>query len=175
MRKTKDISKYDLEWQLYRISLKRLPSLEAKVQAAVDFLKDHPTQADNERVINYLEGLSMAYRGDVRKKILDVAETLKEEEYTTHNRFDFNPPLLINGNPNKGIKPKYTKAEFDSLAKALIKDLLQRSKGWGSYHHPEHEEFLQKLITYMGDKEAQAKVNELFNIHDGSGGYKGVY
>lgn len=148
MRKTSDISKYDLDWQMRRVSLKSLPSVDAKVKSAIAFLRDHPTQADNERVRNYLEGLAMAYKGDVRDAINAVADSLEGKKYKVYNRLDFNPG-------------DYSSEDI----KILIKDLLQRSKVWLSkgYHHKEHEKFLWDLIKYSKDKAAAAKFQKMLD------------
>ena len=67
MKKTKDITKYDIHWQVRRVSFKLLKNYKEKVDSAIDYFNNNLNRADRERILNYLEGLSMAYKNEDRK------------------------------------------------------------------------------------------------------------
>lgn len=157
MKKSADISKYDIHWQVFRVGLKKLSTMEDKVEAAASYLEDHPNRADKERVLNYLEGLSMAYTGDDRKFVIDTKVSLSAMEVSGANETstDFS---------------EYDDAELLAVAK----DLTTRSKKWlkKGYVHKEQMDFVLRLWDYLGhqDKVAQLeadirKAEQMPNTH----------
>jgi hypothetical protein len=136
LKKSKDISKFDIDWQMFRLSLKKLPSYLDKMEAAADYLLSHKDKATKERVLNYLEGLSLAYKGSERQNIVDLMSDFKELEVTSDN-------------PKSSDFNKYDKKSLTALAR----DLWIRTKKWldKGYRHEEQIEFLRQLYTYVGD------------------------
>lgn len=62
MRKSKDISKYNLDWQVVRVLAKDFKSVEEKCAWVRNFFDNYACKANWERVVNYLEGLHHGYR-----------------------------------------------------------------------------------------------------------------
>lgn len=63
MKKTKNISKYDFNWQIVRFTAKsQLSDLNDKLMLVNDFFDNNPTIENRERVINWLEGLALGYK-----------------------------------------------------------------------------------------------------------------
>lgn len=144
--KSKDISKFDLDWQVFRVSLKKLKTVDEKLQAVLDFYEQHLNRADRERILNYLEGLSLAYSGKDRKFIEEFASTLEEIKYSKNNRLTFDPE-------------KYSIKEL----KAVAQDLFVRTKKWllKGYRHEEQINFLRKLLVYCKDNTKLKELEEL--------------
>ena len=141
--KSKDISKYDLDWQVFRVSLKKLSDIDSKLEAVFEFFESHLNIADRERILNYLEGLAIAYKDDDRQTIRDFAADLAQISVSPENRISFDPS-------------KYSKVELMGLAK----DLLVRTKKWllKGYRHEEQINFLRRLLVYCKD---EARLNDL--------------
>lgn len=79
MKKTKGISKYHLDWQVLRAAkLKPLKTVDEKIQIATEFLFENPSRQRAERVINYLEGLAMGYRGKNEEAVEKIEQALIE-------------------------------------------------------------------------------------------------
>ena len=67
MQKSKDISKYDIHWQIVRVQAKKYKDISSKINYVLDFYSNHKTLDNHERIMNWLEGLAMGYR-DVHTK-----------------------------------------------------------------------------------------------------------
>lgn len=136
--KTDVINKFDLKWQVFRVNLKSLKTFEEKTEAVVEFLKANPTRGTKARVLNYLEGLSMAYRDSDRAFILSIKKEL--ESFPVSESIDFVPNNY----------EKFTRTELHKLAK----DLFIRTKKWllKGYRHEDQISFLKGLLIYLKDK-----------------------
>ena len=136
MKKSKDISKFDVDWQVFRVGLKDLKTHMDKAEAAADFLLSHRDRASKERVLNFMQGLSLAYSGQDREDIVSLASVLDTLEVSDANiaSSDFST---------------HPKASLQKLAK----DLFLRTKKWlqKGYRHEEQIAFLERLIDYLGD------------------------
>lgn len=148
MRKSKDITKYDIDWQVLRVSLKSLPDYKAKCQAAMNFLIHNSNRGDQERVRNYLEGLSMAYKDKDRAYILDTATSAADHHVanTVRTSLDFS---------------KFTDKELTVTAK----DNMVRAKAYlkKGYRHTELIHFLTELYKYLKDTKALETLETLVN------------
>jgi hypothetical protein len=146
MKKTKGITKFDLDWQVYRVGLKSYKTYQEKCEKAKSYLMMNLNVADKERVLNYLEGLSMAYRALDRKYILDIKESLHNLDVTDENKFSFD-------------LSKYTEKELKSTAN----DNFTRCKKFllKGYRHNELIEFLNKIYSYLDLKEKQKEMKEM--------------
>lgn len=69
MRKTKDISKYNLDWQVTRVQCKDLKTVESKVEHVLLFLSTYRSNQNRERVVNYLEGLALGYKNTNKEAV----------------------------------------------------------------------------------------------------------
>lgn len=134
MKKSQGISKYDIDWQVFRVSLKKLKSHIDKVETVAQYLIDHPTTGNRERILNYLEGLSMAYKEPKRAEILQIKDDLSSY------------PVVEDNSASE---------EFDNYSDEelypVIKDLQARNNKWlaKGYRHDEQIAFLKKLFTYL--------------------------
>lgn len=146
MRKSKDISKYDLNWQIFRVSLKKLKTVQEKIYAAENYLIKNCNKADKERVLNYLEGLSMSYtderRDIVKSKFNDLLLMEVSEENNTSTNFD-----------------EYSKEELNGL----MKDLMIRTKNWlaNGYNNKELNDFILSIAIYLNSTNI---INQLDNL-----------
>ena len=137
------ISKFDIGWQVLRVSLKKLPSYIDKLNAVFEYLLAHRNKADKERVLNYLEGLAMAYRGEDRKAILGIRQGLlgtevSEETPTNQDLSGYDQQTLLR----------------------VAADLMVRNKKWllKGYRHEEQITFIRKILEHLG---AISKLAEL--------------
>jgi len=142
MRKSKDITKFDIEWQIKRVSLKSYKTYIEKCDVAADYLMKNKNIADRERVLNYLEGLSMAYKNADRKYILDFKDELAKIEVTAENKCNVN----LN---------EFSHKELTSVGK----DLMVRAKGWLKDGY--RLNFLTRVLEATNDTKRLNQLNEL--------------
>ena len=137
MKKTTDISKFDLGWQVKRIELKQMGNVQSKILEACQYLDKHRNRADLERVANYLEGLSMAY-------------TKKPHPYARIKAAYGAVITTPVTNDNPCVTSDYTRYNRRSLH-LLALDLFARTKKWAlkGYIHNEQVEFLGNLLAYL--------------------------
>ena len=146
MKKTKEITKFELDWQVFRVSLKKYKTYQEKCEKAKSYLIKNSNIADKERVLNYLEGLSMAYRDLNRKYILDIKESLHNFDVTDENKFSFD-------------LSKYTEKDLRSTANdnfARCKKFLLKG-----YRHNELIDFLNKIYSHLDLKEKREELELL--------------
>lgn len=149
---------------MLRVSLKALP-FEDKLTTTINFLGNNPNRAMKERVLNYLQGLSMAYKGESRAQVKEVYDELL--------KFDVD-----------SISPDASQ-DFKSYSeKGLLKvaqDLMVRTTKWlrKGYNHVDQNTFIMNLLnhlikTYRSEKANQLKIklenlikesNSLTNTH----------
>lgn len=137
MRKSKNITKFDVEWQIIRSSIKgQKTSFDEKIEKALDYLERKKSIDAKERVMNWLEGLRMGYKAsksfekikvidDLLGKIKERKMDLKEDEITS---VDWVEEL----------------SKFDASSKLkLWKDLYTRNAKWlkNGYLNEELNEF----------------------------------
>lgn len=146
MRKSKDITKFDIEWQIKRVSLKSYKTYIEKCDVAATYLMKNKNIADRERVLNYLEGLSMAYKNADRKYILDFKDELAKIEVSAENKCNVN----LN---------EFSHNELSSVGK----DLMIRAKGWlkDGYRNEELLNFLTRVLEATNDTKRLNQLNEL--------------
>ena len=150
MHKSKHISKFDIDWQVFRVSLKDLSSYEQKCDKVEHYLIANNNIADQERVINYLEGLSMAYNGTSRQYILDIKNKLLHLEVTDENKF------------NQDV----TKYDKTALVKTAQDNFIRCKKYLSNgYRHQELIGFLKLIYEYLGN---HSKLDQLDNLIDQS-------
>lgn len=146
MRKSKDITKFDIEWQIKRVSLKSYKTYIEKCDVAAAYLMKNKNIADRERVLNYLEGLSMAYKNADRKYILDFKDELAKIEVSAENKCN----VHLN---------EFSHNELSSVGK----DLMIRAKGWlkDGYRNEELLNFLTRVLEATNDTKRLNQLNEL--------------
>lgn len=152
---TNKVYKYDIDWQITRANLKKIKSIEAKLTFAMEFLRNHSTQLNKDRVLNWAEGLRIALREDYDRA--QVTSFKKEVS-------DFSP--LITGDltrqPNKESFNKYTQQDRFNL----FRDLLVRAKKWLSkgYVNEEFDKFMKALIESLNDYDKAKDSLEAYKV-----------
>ena len=150
MKKSKDITKYNLKWQIVRSQIKGSSVLlDQKLKKVNDYFDSEKTIDAYERVLNYLEGLQLGYKG----KVPDAVDLIQKEidKYRQMNTDD----LLKE--PDGFITFKdASKYDFDTRY-TLWKDLFLRNKKWlqNGYHQKEINDFmdvLNNLFQQNGEK-----------------------
>jgi len=144
--KSSDISKFDIDWQVFRVSLKQLPTAIDKSTAAINYLSNHFNRADKERVLNYLQGLAIAYKGQDRLDVEEAIDQLKPLKVSEDN------PLSLNFS-------KYDRKTLLNVAR----DLMVRTKKWllKGYRHEEQIAFVEGILDYIGADDIREELNRL--------------
>lgn len=144
--KSADVSKFDIDWQVFRVGLKKQPTYINKTADASEYLISHPNRADRERVLNYLDGLALAYKGHERQYIADIREDLAQLE-------------VSDDNPCSVDFKKYDKKTLLAVAR----DLMSRTSKWlrKGYRHEEQIAFLKDLLEYIEATNIQDELSEL--------------
>lgn len=149
MKKSKDITKYNIKWQLLRLSLKG-PSISMpnKIKYANRYFDSEKTIDAYERVLNYLEGLQMGYRyrnPDAANRIqqeidrycsMDTQSLLKEpngfitfedaSEYSYTDRHNLWVDLFIRN--KKWLERGYFQKEINDFMDVLYKLFTHRKE-----------------------------------------------
>jgi hypothetical protein len=146
MRKSKDISKYDIHWQVRRVQLKQLKTIEEKCLSAESYLTENLNVADKERVLNYLEGLSMAYKGDKRQYILEYRDTLLDVSVSDYNKCDLNFDMYTSHQLQHTANDNWTRCR-NYLTKG--------------YRHNELICFTKAIYTYLNDTKKLKQLDKL--------------
>lgn len=147
MKKSENITKYSVKWQLLRASIKGgKTSFEVKLDKVLFYLREEGTIDAWERVYNFLEGLQRGYVSsgdDLKINIIEEAlQVLKLEK--TNIKEVLSEVCEIKLLMNTSFSDRY----------CLYKDLYLRSKKWleGGYIHKEQEAFIDKLIDIFNTK-----------------------
>jgi hypothetical protein len=138
MRKSVTISKYEIEWQILRSSLKGKfnDNLELKLEKVFDYYNQTSTLDRWERVVNWLEGFQRAIKDLIKRQRIQEEINFykslqpKEEKSLTIQEQDFK---------------KYSLKERVDL----WKDLFNTNKKWlmNGYFHKECNLFLDSLFS----------------------------
>lgn len=137
MRKTKDVSKYNLKWQLLRVQNKRTKVLDDKLNNVINFYNENKNYPTWERLYNYLEGLILGYK-DLYSKV-KIRDCMK---YLELNK--------VNDMTDSDISIKEV-AIKDLIY--LYLDLYKRNEKWLSknYRNEELNDFLTILYNTIDD------------------------
>lgn len=138
MKKSKNISKYDLEWQVIRAKIKGSKvSLEDKIKSARRYYKATRTMDRWERVVNWLEGLERGYRGRNQE---NVERIRIEIDAFKHVKDSVKSVLPLDVEKQEILLQKVSISDL----KVLWKDLFIRNKKWlqGGYVNKELNDFM---------------------------------
>lgn len=140
MKKSKDITKYNLKWQMVRSKIKGSgTTLEDKINSVNQYFKQEKTKDAHERVLNYLEGLQLGYKGK-NQEAVDKIET----EIVKYRSIDKeNLPKESNSFINFKEAINYS---FDERYN-LWRDLFMRNEKWlqKGYLQKEINDFMDVL------------------------------
>jgi hypothetical protein len=171
--KSKDITKYDPAWQMTRVEVKGSnTSIPDKLRIVDDFFRKNRTVDNQERVLNWLDGL---WKGIKRTATPEIEENINNARVLWLN---------IRNLPKEQPKtPEETREILLTypLSKRLLlwKDLYARTKGWGSYLHKEQDAFMKVLASTIQPQDFKAGTsfadyNKMVE-NPGEGNWKGVY
>lgn len=145
MQKSKDITKYNIHWQIARVQAKKFKDVSLKLNYILNFYSAHKTADNHERIMNWLEGLAMGYR-DVHTKAKILGTKLLFEKSTIKE------PLLTADNMQAHIQTEAIHYN-PILIKECFTDNFNRFKKWANegYIHEELYEFTYGLLKYLYD------------------------
>lgn len=145
MRKSENITKYNLAWQLLRVSIKGSKiDYDEKIEKVVIYFEQKKCLQRYERVYNYLEGLYRGYKAARRSdKMLVIDATL------TYLRAQ--KPHLKMVEEEADNWDCLSDKEMKKIGVMLYKDLHHRGKRWleNGYTHTEQEAFMDKLYNAL--------------------------
>ena len=166
MHKTEGITKYNLEWQLVRSSIKGSKvKLEDKLTAALKYYESTKSYDRWERVYNWLEGLWRGYKAannlEAMARIADMMDTFDAWKDAAVNRGAL--PT------NRIIDAQLLRTAGDNELIGLWNDLFRTNEGWlkKGYYHVECNEFMDFMYDRrlqhltIKDRYSYEKLNEL--------------
>lgn len=140
MKKSKDITKYNLKWQIVRSSIKGPSvSLEEKINAVNTYFNSEKTKDAYERVLNWLEGLQLGYKGKPQDAVDKIEAEIKNYEA-------MNTASLLKSSDEFITFKDAIQYSFEDRY-VLWKDLFNRNKKWlqKGYHQKEINDFMDVL------------------------------
>jgi hypothetical protein len=157
MKKSKDITKYNLKWQMVRAGIKgtSIP-LEAKIKSVNDYFNEEKTKDAHERVLNYLEGLQLGYKGK-NQEAVDRIDT-EIVKYRAINK----DALLKERDSFINLKDA-VKYSFEDRHR-LWKDLFTRNRKWleKGYFQKEINDFMDVLYSLF--KQNNEEVSKAYSF-----------
>ena len=171
MKKSKDITKYNLKWQMIRASIKGSDTtLEEKLAKVNSYFNEEKTIDAYERVLNYLEGLQMGYKGKDpdavniiqgeidRYHSINTSELTKEQngfitfedatKYSFKDRYNLWRDLFIRN--KKWLEKGYIQKEINDFMDILYRLFKQNNEELDRAYSYEK---LQQLRKEAGTKE----------------------
>lgn len=143
MQKSKDITKYNVHWQVVRVQAKKYKDVDSKLNYVLNFYKAHKTLDNHERIMNWIEGLAMGYK--------DLSTKAKINSYKElFDKSTIKEPI-INVDKIQDQAYKDSKLYNQILIKECFNDNYNRFKKWASegYIHEELYEFTYGLLRYL--------------------------
>lgn len=142
--KTTGISKYDIHWQIVRVSLKGKfnTDVSKKIGIAVKYFLENPNKSRRERVLNWLQGLEKGFKDSYVKVSLKVCiDSFSSRPYNE----ELEPTA---DSPEDFAQYKQSQLYY------LYLDLFKTNKNWleKGYFHKECNAFLDKLIEAIGEE-----------------------
>jgi len=148
MKKTAGITKYELQWQLIRASIKgQGTNLEGKLGEACAYFLETKKYDRWERVYNWLEGLLRGYKAAKD----DISINIINEELFAYRKWKEDGTVLYKGDNDYGLNEE-SEAERLIIAPirsvvVLWKDLYKTNSKWleKGYNHKECNAFMDWL------------------------------
>lgn len=157
MKKTKNITKYDLQWQLLRVSVKGSKvSIEEKLSRTRAYFVENHSYCRWERVYNWLEGLERGYKNKGDQKTLFL---IKEE-------FSFYKDQKQNTREVQDRGWSIENVDSKDLV-LLCKDLFKTNEKWLSngYFHEECNSFLDSLFNEIKKRGVEFLLGEKYQFY----------
>lgn len=148
MRKTADITKYNLKWQLVRVAARQHKDVRDKVATALAYFEQDTNRHSYERVVNWLEGLHMGYRRS-SKEACDYIDNVIEQVKAVE--------VVLEGDTEVDIR-----TVDSALLLRVYKDLYARGWKWleKGYVHEEHENFIDNVAFELKQRSVATKHDE---------------
>jgi hypothetical protein len=170
MKKSKDITKYNIHWQILRAKLKNVKNVNEKLTQASIFFQKNKTQDNWERVVNWLEGLAKGYKAAGNQ--MAIQQIIEEIE-----RYGESYNLLKEKNEISSIE-EIKQYSINDLQKLWV-DLFKRNEKWlkNGYVETEINNFMYNLYSsceeiafkprysYIKLQELQSKAKNKKNTH----------
>jgi len=168
MKKSKEVTKYEPQWQVIRSIVKGSfnNDLEYKFSLVYDYFKETNSYDRWERVYNWTEGLLRGFKDDFNRMFL--AEKL---DFLNELKPDKN---YIITEVNYDILNNYS----DEVKIKLYKDLVKRSSDWlkEGYANKELNDFINILLLYIKDQDKIIKdINKIEKFREEAKLIKNTY
>jgi hypothetical protein len=163
MRKSKDITKYNADWQIVRSSIKGSKfSLEEKLSKVKKYFDYNRSEDRWERCVNWCEGLIMGYKASKNLDAIDriIKEIDSYDDRSLYNKEDSN----VNNNT---LLREYS---YDERL-VLWKDMYRTNTKWlkKGYYHKECNEFMDDMVNiFMKNREDIWRFDILLEIREES-------
>ena len=162
MRKSKNITKYNADWQIVRSSIKGSKfSLEEKLYKVWNYFSSNESEDRWERCVNWCEGLIMGYKAS---KNADAINRIMEEIESYGDRSLYNREV---SEDNNLLLEKYDYSE----RLLLWKDLYKTNTKWlkKGYYHKECNEFMDDMVNvFMRNREDIWRFDNLLELREES-------
>ena len=149
--KSKDISKYNLAWQVVRVEARDFASVSEKLEHVQNFLDAHANKQNFERVLNWAEGLKRGYKRSNEFAYMVCENYIHELK-------------AVEGCYQSGVDTQVQLSEYTSAQlHKLYNDLKKRSLKWlsGGYIHKEQEDFIDSLAHELQARGVYVNHNQL--------------
>lgn len=163
MRKTTGVTKYEVEWQVLRVSLKGSlnnseEELLFKISRAFDYFEKNKIYERWERVFNWLEGLSRGFHAKETSLIEVIQGKLNEFK-------NYKPDLVFSEVLYNS--EKILKCDKD-LLRLLWVDLFRMNKKWllRGYFHKECNDFMDLIYNHLEECSLTPKQKELSGLRE---------
>jgi hypothetical protein len=147
MKKSKNITKYEPQWQITRAALKGKynDNLEYKFSFVDNYFKQTLSFDRWERIYNWTEGLQKGFKNRDAEKVaflegkLEYLQGLKPNENNVDCNIDYD----------------ILEQHEDKARVALFKDLVKRNIVWlkGGYYNVELNDFIDIVFSYIIDSD----------------------
>jgi len=140
MRKSKDITKYNADWQIVRSSIKGSKfSLDEKLSKVKSYFDNNRSEDRWERCVNWCEGLIMGYKAaknvDAINRVMEEIESYGDRSlYGKEDSNIDNKELLLNYSYDERL--------------VLWKDMYKTNTKWlkKGYYHKECNDFMDDMV-----------------------------
>lgn len=172
MRKSKDISKYEIEWQVLRSSLKGKlnDDIETKLSKAECYFEKTFSSDRHERVLNWMEGLLMGFKATGKSPSLLVEQILYYKSMD-----NLRPALAIDIQQQEEVLDLFSDEEIVNL----WTDLCKTNEKWlkKGYFHKECNAFLDWLYSRKKNilNKCRFSYNDLLSLRNNSRGVKNTH
>lgn len=154
------VYKYDIDWQMTRVQLKAIKDIEEKIKFVSKFYKKYKSQANKERILNWIDGLIIvkSLSSNDKKLLTNYMHELEDSK-----------PASDDKNSRSAKEQNFSKYSNDEL-ELLFNDLFVRAKKWLSagYINKEFDTFMKELknnIEPSSDR-MQATLNKYDDLRE---------